>query len=114
MKIFTLLLLSLTPLFSGCGNLQNQHETVTEIIDNGKVVERRTVKDRTQGKAVLMKAAIQNMNVSTTDVDYKHTMKANGVEASGDVEMVKAISAGFKEAFEAGASAAAKAVVPIP
>lgn len=101
-------------LLCGCGNLQNRHETITEIFDQDKLIERRTVKDETQGKATLMKAAIQNLNVSTSDVDYKHTMKANGVEASGDVEMIKAIGSEVRQGFKDGASAAAKAVVPIP
>lgn len=114
MKIFTLLLLSLTPLLSGCGNLQNKHSTVDETFQDGKVVTRKTVTDYTQGKATLMKGAIQNMNVTTADKDYKHTMKANGVEASGDVDMIKAIGSEVRQGFEAGVGAAAKAVVPTP
>lgn len=106
--------LSLLTFLNGCGSLQNSHETVEEVIDGGVVVEKKTTTDKNGGRALLMKATLEKMKSSTTDKDYKHSLSASGVEASGDADMVKALGAAFKDVFEAGVNAGAKAIVPIP
>lgn len=113
MKKIKFLLLFL-PLLSGCGSLQSSHTVTTETIENGKVTKRETLADKNGGRAVLMKTALEKMHSSTSDKDYKHSISASGVQASGDVDMIKAIGSEVRQGFEAGIGAAAKAVVPIP
>lgn len=96
-------------LLCGCANISHNRQVVTENTDTNGIKTVKTTKESESARFFFQREAADKVFTSTTDsgTNYTHRVGATNVQATGDVDLVKAVG----EAVSSSLGAAAKSAV---